>query len=46
MDITKLRVKVFADGAELDQIAKMAADPKISGFTRSLVISIKIPRFI
>jgi len=33
MDITKLRVKVFADGAELDQIAKMAADPKISGFT-------------
>lgn len=33
MDISKLRVKIFADGAELDQIAKMAADPMISGFT-------------
>ena len=33
MDITKLGVKVFADGAELDQIAEMAANPMISGFT-------------
>ncbi|MBO6784091.1 MAG: transaldolase [Alphaproteobacteria bacterium] len=33
MDISKLRVKIFADGAELDQIEKMAADPMISGFT-------------
>lgn len=33
MDIAKLNVKVFADGAELSQIAEMAADPRISGFT-------------
>jgi transaldolase len=28
-----LRVKLFADGADLDGIAKLAADPRIAGFT-------------
>jgi transaldolase len=28
-----LTVKVFADGADLDAIAKLAADPRIKGFT-------------
>jgi len=32
-DISKLRVKLFADGADLDGIREMAANPQISGFT-------------
>lgn len=28
-----LRVKLFADGADLDHIAKLAANPRIAGFT-------------
>ena len=31
--IDALRVKLFADGADLDGIAKLAADPHIAGFT-------------
>lgn len=33
MNTDDLRVKIFADGAELEGIAKMAADPRIAGFT-------------
>lgn len=33
IDISKLRVKLFADGADLDGIREMAANPMISGFT-------------
>ena len=31
--VAALRVKLFADGADLDGIAKLAADPRIAGFT-------------
>jgi transaldolase len=31
--VAKLRVKLFADGADIDGIAKLAADPRIAGFT-------------
>ena len=33
VSVDALRVKLFADGADLDGIAKLAADPRISGFT-------------
>ena len=33
MDVTKLAVKLFADGADLDGIREMAANPLIAGFT-------------
>ena len=33
MDLTRLGVKVFADGANLDDIARLAALPYIAGFT-------------
>lgn len=32
-DVKKLKVKLFADGADLAGIKDMAADPKIAGFT-------------
>ncbi len=32
-NVADLKVKLFADGAELDVIARMAADPRIQGFT-------------
>ncbi|MGH9346427.1 MAG: transaldolase [Vicinamibacterales bacterium] len=32
-DLASLRVKVFADGADLDEIARLAANPLIRGFT-------------
>lgn len=32
-DLTRLRVKIFADGAELASIAEMYKDPMIKGFT-------------
>jgi transaldolase len=31
--VAALRIALFADGADLDGIAKLAADPRISGFT-------------
>jgi len=31
--VANLRVKLFADGADMDGIAKLAADPRIAGFT-------------
>jgi len=31
--LADLRVKLFADGADLDKIAQLADDPRISGFT-------------
>src|SRR5688572_30205108 len=31
--VTDLRVKLFADGADLDVIARLAANPLIKGFT-------------
>jgi transaldolase len=31
--VQELRIKLFADGADLDGIAKLAADPLIAGFT-------------
>ncbi len=33
MDVSRLTVKLFADGADLDGIREMAANPLISGFT-------------
>ena len=33
VSLDALRVKLFADGADLDGIAKLAANPKIAGFT-------------
>ena len=33
VSLDALRVKLFADGAELDGIAKLAANPRIAGFT-------------
>jgi transaldolase len=32
-DIARLTTKIFADGADLDGIRSLAADPRISGFT-------------
>jgi transaldolase len=32
-DISRLTTKIFADGADLDGIRSLAADPRISGFT-------------
>jgi len=32
-EVSRLRVKLFADGAEIDVIRKMAANPLIKGFT-------------
>jgi transaldolase len=32
-DIRSLRIKIFADGADLDGITRLAQDPLISGFT-------------
>ena len=31
--VARLHVKLFADGADVDGIAKLAADPRIAGFT-------------
>ena len=31
--VARLRIKLFADGADLDSIRKLAADPRIAGFT-------------
>lgn len=31
--IDDLRIKIFADGADLISIREMAADPRIDGFT-------------
>jgi transaldolase len=31
--VSALKVKLFADGADLDGIAKLASDPRIAGFT-------------
>src|SRR5438045_326115 len=31
--LDRLSVKIFADGADLDGILKLAADPRIAGFT-------------
>lgn len=31
--MTSLRIKVFADGADLDAMLRLAADPRIKGFT-------------
>jgi transaldolase len=33
IDVTKLSVRVFADGADIASIRKLAADPLIAGFT-------------
>lgn len=33
VDVSKLRIKIFADGADLGGITRMASDPKIAGFT-------------
>ena len=33
VSVDALRVKLFADGADVDGIAKLAADPRIAGFT-------------
>lgn len=33
MGLDALRIRVFADGAELDHIAKLASDSRVSGFT-------------
>ncbi len=33
VSVSALRVKLFADGADLDGIAKLAANPRIAGFT-------------
>ncbi|MEE8393803.1 MAG: transaldolase [Rhodospirillales bacterium] len=32
-DISKLNIKIFADGADLEQISALGADPLIKGFT-------------
>ena len=32
-DLTSLRVKIFADGADLEDISRLSADPIIKGFT-------------
>ena len=32
-DVDNLRIKIFADGADLDGIVRLAQDPIISGFT-------------
>jgi transaldolase len=33
VSVSALKVKLFADGADLDGIARLAADPRIAGFT-------------
>ena len=33
VSVSNLKVKLFADGADLDGIARLAADPRIAGFT-------------
>jgi transaldolase len=33
VSVAALRVKLFADGADIEGIAKLAADPRIAGFT-------------
>lgn len=33
IDVSQLRIKIFADGADLGGITRMASDPQIAGFT-------------
>lgn len=42
MDVSQLRTKIFADGADLDGLLRLAAEPHISGFTTNPTLMHKV----